>query len=150
MANRSPLLTTRAATRAVDRKVWLPPRAALGTDGSDLITFFCAILRGDYKFLGERRPIALRDRMDAARWLADRAWGRPPQPVTVADIQLEECEQQMAELRTRTVDFTLQEKEALKAILMARRERYLPQQRAEAEAVMRSYLPDQPDGDEPK
>ena len=88
--------------------------------------------------------------MDAARWLADRAWGRPPQPVTVADIQLEECEQQMAELRTLTVDFTLQEKEALKAILMARRERYLAQQRAEAEAVMRRYLPDQPDGDEPK
>lgn len=47
-------------------------RGAVGDDGRDLVAFFSAVMRGDRKALGERRPVALRDRMQAATWLADR------------------------------------------------------------------------------
>jgi hypothetical protein len=58
-------------------------REAVG-DGQDLIQFFTAVFRADRKALGERR-IALRDRMQAATWLADRAFGRAVQVVEVPE-----------------------------------------------------------------
>ncbi len=50
-------------------------RLIVGDDGRALVEFFNAILRGDGKALGVRH-IALPARMEAARWLADRAFGR--------------------------------------------------------------------------
>jgi hypothetical protein len=54
-------------------------REAVG-DGEDLIRFFTAVLRGDREYLGERR-VGLHDRMQAAMWLADRAFGKAVQVV---------------------------------------------------------------------
>jgi hypothetical protein len=40
-------------------------------------------MRGDRKTLGERRPIGLRERMEAAKFLVDRGWGKA---VTVVEL----------------------------------------------------------------
>ena len=107
-------------------------RAAVGDDGNDLIAFFSAIMRGDRAFLGERRPIALRDRMDAARWLADRAYGKPPQTVAVADLEQEQREQTAATLQGAR-DLPEHLKNQIRAWLIERRERYLAEHREAAE-----------------
>lgn len=118
-------------------------RAAIGNDGSTLIDFFMTVLRGDGRALGVRQ-IPLAARLDAARWLADGAYGKPPQTVEIADV---EREQQAAALHALAADFTPEEKATIRAVLLARRERYLAVLRQEAEAKMRSYLPTPgPDG----
>jgi hypothetical protein len=57
-------------------------RAAVG-DGQDLIDFYLAVFNGDTKALRTRK-ITLRDRIQAAEWLAERGWGKAP-PVEDAD-----------------------------------------------------------------
>lgn len=37
--------------------------------------------------------MALRDKVQAAIWLADRAFGKPPQTVTVANVEREQLEE---------------------------------------------------------
>jgi hypothetical protein len=116
-------------------------RDALGNDGHDLIAFFSAVMRGDRAFLGERRPIALRDRMEAARWLADRAYGKPPQTVTIADLEQEQREKTMAVLQgARELPEHL--KDQIRAWFTERRERHLTEQRETAERRMLSFMPD--------
>ena len=44
-------------------------------DGADLVRFFRAVLKGDAATL-QVRSVPLRDRIEAAKWLADRGWGR--------------------------------------------------------------------------
>jgi hypothetical protein len=51
-------------------------REAVG-DGADLVQLMVSVLRGDKKVLGVRQ-VTLRDRMQAAEWLAERGWGRAP------------------------------------------------------------------------
>jgi hypothetical protein len=115
-------------------------RAALGNDGGDLIAFFSAVMRGDRKFLGERRPIALRDRMQAATWLADRAYGKPPQTVAVADLEREQREKTTAALQgARELPEHL--KDQIRAWLTERRERHLTEQREAAERRMLAFMP---------
>jgi len=58
-------------------------REAVG-DGRDLIDFYRAVFKGDTKALGTRR-IALRDRIQAADWLAERGWGKAPVVVDVPE-----------------------------------------------------------------
>jgi hypothetical protein len=59
-------------------------REAVG-DGQDLIAFYQAVLKGDTKTLRTRK-VTLRDRMQAAEWLAERGFGKAP---VVGDISEE-------------------------------------------------------------
>jgi len=52
--------------------------------GADLVQFMAAVLRGDAKTLGVR-SVPLRDRMAAAAWLGDRAFGKPTLVVDIPD-----------------------------------------------------------------
>ena len=112
-------------------------RAAVGEEGADLIAFFSAIMRGDHKFLGEQRSIALRDRGLAASWLADRGFGKPPQTVEIADVE----RQQTAAALQRLADLPEELKAGIRAWLMERRERYLAEEREAAERRMLSFMP---------
>jgi hypothetical protein len=60
-------------------------REAVG-DGTDLVVFMSAVLKGDAKALG-LHEMTLRDRMQAAQWLAEQGWGKAP---LVADADLPE------------------------------------------------------------
>jgi uncharacterized protein DUF5681 len=60
-------------------------REAVG-NGLDLIAFYLAVFNGEAKALGVRQ-VTLRDRMQAAQWLAERGWGKTP---LVADAELTE------------------------------------------------------------
>jgi len=53
-------------------------------DGADLVQFMAAVLRGDKKVLGVRQ-VTLRDRMQAAEWLAERGFGKAPLVVDVPE-----------------------------------------------------------------
>ena len=113
-------------------------RAAVGDDASDLIAFFSAIMRGDRTFLSERRPIALRDRMQAAMWLADRGWGKAVAVVELPDTTAELFTvEQRAELRDLPEDL----KDGIRRWLRERSAAYFAQQREEADRRMRSFLP---------
>lgn len=46
-------------------------------EGAELVAFYLAIMRGTKRIDKRAPPLALR--MDAAAWLADRAFGKPPQ-----------------------------------------------------------------------
>lgn len=48
-------------------------------DGLDLVEFAVRVLKG------EESEATLRDRLDAMRWLADRGWGKSPEPAGDAD-----------------------------------------------------------------
>jgi hypothetical protein len=61
-------------------------REAVGGDGRDLVQFMAAVLRGDRKALRVHQ-ITLRERMQAAEWLAERGFGKPP---LVVDADLPE------------------------------------------------------------
>jgi hypothetical protein len=111
-------------------------REAVG-DGQDLIQFFAAVLRGDRKFLKERR-IALRDRMQAATWLADRAFGRAVQVVEIPeDPQQEQVQEVRQELRAMPVEL----REAVGRWLLERRNQRLRAQREAIEAKVRTLMP---------
>jgi hypothetical protein len=58
-------------------------REAVG-DGRDLVAFFLSVLNGDMKALRTRR-ITLRDRIQAAEWLAERGFGKAPLVVDVPE-----------------------------------------------------------------
>jgi hypothetical protein len=47
-------------------------------DGDDLVTFVVRVFRGEVE------GVKLRDRLEAATWLADRGFGKPTQGVEVA------------------------------------------------------------------
>lgn len=51
-------------------------------DGTELVDLMVKVLRGE-PVNGQRRKPTLRDRMDAATWLADRGFGKPSQPLEV-------------------------------------------------------------------
>lgn len=51
---------------------------ALTGEGEEIIRLMLSVLRGE-PLNGKRSR--LQDRMEAARWLADRGWGRAPQPL---------------------------------------------------------------------
>jgi len=110
-------------------------REAVG-DGQDLIQFFTAVLRADRKYLGERR-VALRDRMQAATWLADRAFGKAIQVVEIPDPQ----EEQTQELRQEVSEMPPELREAIGRWLLERRNQRLRAQREVIEARVKSMLP---------
>jgi hypothetical protein len=58
-------------------------REAVG-DGRDLIDFYLAVFKGDTKALHTRK-VTMRDRMQAAEWLAERGWGKAPIVVDVPE-----------------------------------------------------------------
>src|SRR6202011_4050619 len=60
-------------------------REAVG-GGRDLVAFYLAVFKGDTKVLRTRK-ITMRDRLQAAEWLAERGWGKSP---VVADADLPE------------------------------------------------------------
>ena len=105
-------------------------------DGEDLVRFFAAVLNADKKALGERR-IALRDRMAAAMWLADRAFGKALQVVIPEDPQQEQVQEVRQELLAMPVDL----REAVGRWLLERRNQRLRAQREEIEARVKSMLP---------
>jgi len=114
-------------------------REAVG-DGEDLVTFFVAVLRADRKYLGERR-VALRDRMAAGVWLADRAFGKAVQVVEIPeDPQQEQVQEVRQELRAMPVEL----REAVGRWLLERRNARLRAQREEIEARVKSMLPPAP------
>jgi len=104
--------------------------------GEDLVAFFAAVLRADRKALGERR-IALRDRMQAATWLADRAFGRAVQVVEIPDPAAEEVQ----EMRREVSEMPPALKEALGKWLLERRNARLRAQREEIEARVKTLMP---------
>lgn len=76
--------------------------------------------------------------------MADRAYGKPPQTVEIADV---EREQQIAALQP-LADLPDNLKAEIRAWLAERREQYLTQQREEAERRMMGFMPTAgPDGD---
>src|ERR1700730_7245748 len=107
-------------------------REAVG-DGEDLVAFFAAVLRADRKFLGERR-IALRDRMAAATWLADRAFGRAVQVVEIPEDP--EAEQVQA-VRAEIAEMPPALKQQIGEWLLARRNSRLRAERETIEAKVR-------------
>jgi hypothetical protein len=111
-------------------------REAVG-DGQDLIQFFTAILRADKKALGERR-IALRDRMQAATWLADRAYGKAVQFVEIPE---DPAVEQVQEMRQEIVEMPPELREAIGRWLLARRNQRLRAQREEIEAHIKTLMP---------
>jgi hypothetical protein len=111
-------------------------REAVGDDGEDLVKFFTAVLRADRKFLGERR-VALRDRMAAGVWLADRAFGKAIQVVEIRDPQ----EEQIQELRQEIVEMPPALREQLGRWLLERRNAMLRAEREAVEARVKSMLP---------
>jgi hypothetical protein len=58
-------------------------REAVG-DGRDLVAFYLAVFNGDTKALHTRK-VTLRDRMEAAQWLAERGFGKAPVVVDVPE-----------------------------------------------------------------
>ena len=123
-------------------------RAVVGDDGRLVVELFAAIARGDRKSLGERRPIALRDRMDAARWLADRAFGKAPVVIEPPDEPAGPfTSEQAAALREMPSEL----RDGIKRWLAERREEYLASERAAAERRMLAYMPSGgPDGNGPQ
>ncbi|HEV2356114.1 MAG TPA: hypothetical protein VGZ23_00630 [bacterium] len=117
-------------------------RAAVGDDGHALVEFFDAIRRGDGKALGVRQ-IPLAARMDAARWLADRGWGRA---VTVVELPDASAGPFTSEQAAALKEMPPELKDRIRQWLQERREEYLAREREAAEAKMRSYLPVGPDG----
>ena len=119
-------------------------RQAVG-DGQDLVRFFRAIFAGDSAAIGERRRISLRDRMLAGEWFAARGWDRAPVVVELPDAPAALfTPEQTTAIKEMPEDL----KQQIREWLNARREEYLAERRAEAEARMRSYLPDPADGNE--
>jgi len=114
-------------------------REAVG-DGEDLITFFAAVLRADRKYLGERR-VALRDRMAAATWLADRAFGKS---VQVIEIPEDPKEEQIQVMRQQIVEMPPALREQLGRWLLERRNSRLRAEREAVEARVKSMLPPAP------
>lgn len=57
------------------------------SDGVEVVEFFLKVFRGQLTVLGSDGDIApsIKERMEAGKWLADRAWGLPAQPVTGED-----------------------------------------------------------------
>lgn len=119
-------------------------RAAV-CDGQALIEFFSAVMHGDGKALGVRQ-ISLAARMDAARWMADRGWGKA---VTTIEMPTEPATYFTPEQSAALREMPPELKDGIRRWLEERREAYLARGRAAAEAKMRSYLPDQPDRNEP-
>ena len=110
-------------------------REAVG-EGEDLVAFFAAVLHADRKFLGERR-VALRDRMQAATWLADRAFGKAIQVVEIPDPQEEQIHELRQEIRAMPVEL----REAVGRWLLDRRNARLRAQREAVEARVKKMLP---------
>ena len=66
-------------------------------NGVDFFAFFVSVFHGKMPLVGDgvalqKRPITLDDRIEAARWLTDRGWGKAALNVTVeadeADLPL--------------------------------------------------------------
>jgi hypothetical protein len=114
-------------------------REAVG-DGQDLIQFFTAVLRADRKYLGERR-VALRDRMQAATWLADRAFGKA---IQVVEIPEDPQQEQVEAARQQLIEMPLELREAVGRWLLERRNSRLRAQREAIEARVKSMLPPAP------
>jgi hypothetical protein len=126
-----------AGTAAVDRRVWARlAREAVG-DGQDLIQFFTAVLRADKKTLGERR-IALRDRMQAATWLADRAFGKA---VQVIEIPEDPQQEKVEAARQQLIEMPPELREAVGRWLLERGNARLRAEREAVEARIKSMLP---------
>jgi hypothetical protein len=122
-------------------------REAVG-DGHGLVAFFLAVLRGDAEALGERR-ITMRDRLQAAEWLADRGFGKAPIVVEIPEEQPPEddsawqiTEAQMDELSGETRG------KLLDVIQLVREERQRLRM-AVVEARVRASLP-KTDGEGPE
>jgi hypothetical protein len=111
-------------------------REAVG-DGQDLIQFFAAVLRGDRKFLKERR-IALRDRMAGGVWLADRAFGKA---VQVVEIPEDPKEEQIQVMRQQIVEMPPALREQLGRWLLERRNARLRAERETIEGRVKNMLP---------
>jgi hypothetical protein len=122
-------------------------RAALGPDGHDVIAFFVAVMEGDKKTLGERRPIVLRDRIEAAKWLAERGYGKP-ESVDVATLQAQHDEEQAAAMREAAAELPAHIRDAIRAWLMARHQKWIAEQMLESEAKMKSYMPPDDNADD--
>ena len=117
-------------------------RAVVGDDGRELVAFFAAILRGDGKALGVRQ-VALTARMDAARWLADRAFGRAPIVIEPPDEPAGAfTQEQTAALREMPPEL----RDGIRQWFRERREEYLAREREAAERRMLSFMPVGPDG----
>ena len=62
-------------------------------DGVDLVAFFVSIYHGQVPVVGDGDPVgrdvALDDRIEAARWLADHGWGPAPITVTTSEEETE-------------------------------------------------------------
>lgn len=122
-------------------------RGAVGDDGRDLVAFFSAVMRGDRKALGERRPVALRERVQAATWLADRAYGKA---VQVVEIPEDPRQEQVEAIRQEVIAMPPELKRALGEWLLAKRTARLRAQREEIERNVQALMPPEqpnPDGD---
>lgn len=62
----------------------LTQRARKATkDGAELVAFMLSVLRGELVDKeGNPEPVKLENRIEAAKWLADRGWGKAAQPLT--------------------------------------------------------------------
>lgn len=112
-------------------------RAAVGDDGHDLIEFFSAVLHGDGKVLGVRQ-VPLAARLEAARWLADRAFGR-------ATIVIEPPDEPSGpfapEAAAALKEMPPELRDGIRQWLQERREEYLASEREAAERRMMSFMP---------
>ena len=52
---------------------------------AELVEFHLAVLRGDTIALGTDNPPTLKDRLESAKWLADRALGKAPELLVTAN-----------------------------------------------------------------
>jgi predicted metal-dependent hydrolase len=88
----------------------------------------------------------LRDRLEAGKLLAAYAYGKPAQTVDVAALQREHDEEQAAAMREAASELPAHIRDAIRDWLLSRRQKWIDEQMAEAEAKMQNYLPDPADG----